>query len=456
MKIILSLVLTFLVSRGNCAEPAKFNPDHTAFLTLLSKFSTDTVGKFWPGFKLLADPMLVYFEEDGQSLLVGHPKPPAGFTAVPGVVTVHYSESFPRQVNGRFITQHPIGGVPTNVFVLPRAYNATEELAFMAHEVFHTYQHKSFKANRPRSCDAGAEPLALMFMENYLAAKMLLFPGDTGLIRDFLAIRDQKYSLAPDCVKEDFLEVSEGTAKYVEMLSLGVNSAGPAGAADSLSQIRDYAHSPDGVRHARAYHNGAALCFALEANVPRWQKEIENGRGQWEVLKDKFSVRRDLPALYKKYDFEGFMRRAQADVKTAELGREALQKEINSYGGYKVRLVSSRGEMSINYTASRTRKAGKYSLLELRTVLLADACQKLSAENIHLVDDGVSGLVFQIGPLPPSMKADNKLIPLDSDFSGKVLKAEIDGKNFSLSISCGATIRVKGREITVEVDKNAR
>lgn len=456
MKTILVILLALFLHPGNCAEPAKFNPDHGVFLARLSKFSDGSAVKLWPGFKLLAEPILVYFEEDGQSLLVGHPKPPAGFAAVPGAAPAHYSASFPMQLNGSFDTEHPIGGILTNVFILPRAYNTSKELAFMAHEVFHTYQHKKFRANRAQYCDAGAEPLALMFMENYIAAKMLLFPGDDELIREFLTIRRRKYELAPDCKNEDLLELTEGTARYVEMRSLGVNSAGPAGAGDSLRQIREYANAPDGVRHARAYNNGAALCFALESRFPGWQKEIESGRAQWEVLIDKLGGGKDLSALYKKYDFDGFLRRAQADVKTAELGREALLKEINSYGGYKVRLISSQGKMSMNYTASSTRKAGKYTLLELRTVLLADTCQNLSAKNIHLVDDGVSGLVFQIGTLPASIRADDKLISLDSDFSAKVLKAGINGKNFSLSISCGAKIKVKGREITVEVLKDAR
>lgn len=431
------------------------NPDHAAFAARVESLAKSINTDIWPGYELLADPLLLYFKEDGQSFLIGYPGPLGGFSAVPGAASVYFSTSFSAQINTHFETLHPVGGVPTNIFAVPVGYSVRKELSFIAHEVFHPYQKKNFKHSEFKYCEAGPEALALMYLESYIAAKMLLSPEDTGTARDFLAARRRKYEIAPECVKEDVLEMFEGTARYVEMRSLGAPGAAAA-ARESLETIRNSNHDPDGARHARGYSTGAAICAVLEKKYRGWQRELEKGRAPGELLEEKLGASRDLAGVYEKYGYEGFFRKAQTDTVAAERGRKELVQRINAYSGYRIRLVPSTGTISMPYTAASTSRAGKYALLEIMNISVSGACEKFKGRDLLLLSDGWPGLVFMPGGSAPDIMADGKSLNGLKDYSGRAAGLQLKGENFSLGINCATEIKIKDREITLEVAKNDR
>lgn len=433
------------------------DPKHTDFLAGLSSLEKESkADKLWPGYRLLSDPVLIYFEEDGQSVLVGHPKPPEGFSRIQAAgLNAYHSVSFPRQINTRFFTGYRVNGVPTNIFILPPAYSKAGQLAFIAHEVFHTYQNINFKLAAKR-CAAGEEALALMFIENYLAAKMALFPKDESLVGDFLAIRKQKYALAPDCKKEDSLELGEGTANYVELKSYGADLPQPGIASDSVVQILAYGFDPDGSRFARSYGIGAVHCFVLDRLYPGWYKEAEEGSAPWELLAKTIKhVPTDLPALCKKYDFKRFLAHARGYLKAAALEKEVLLKEIESYGGYKLRFRPATAKMPLSYTATNTRYVVGYTVSDLEVATSLDTCYKILAEKIRMVLTGKEA-VFHLGQSAPEIKTDSRVISGNREYSGRAKDFEITGKNFSLKVSCAAELSIKGREIFLEISKDVR
>ena len=66
------------------------------------------------------------------------------------------------------------------------------------------------------------------------------------------------------------------------------------------------------------------------------------------------------------------------------------------------------------------------------------------------------GIVFHLGQSAPEIKTGGRVIPGNRDYSGRAKDFEITGKNFSLKAACAAELRVKGREIFMEISKDAR
>lgn len=455
MKLLVVSFLILCLNSGNCTELVSPNPDHTAFVVRLESFAANKSEKIWPGYNPLSVPLLLYFEDDGQSFLIGHPNPPQGFSAVNGKLYVSFSSVFPRQINTTFETQRSFAGAATNMFAVPAGYNAQKEVSFISHEVFHNYQNKNFMPRDFKYCEAGPEALALMYIENYIAAKMLLFPGDSALSADFLAVRKRKYEVVPDCSKEDVLETHEGTARYVEMRAMGVPGASAA-AKESLDSIRNSGSDPDGARHARDYSTGAALCAALEKVYPGWRAEIEKGRAAWELLSEKLGTVPDLKTVYEKYGYQNFFLRAQANAAVAVREHEELLRSINSYSGFRLRLVPSTGTISMPYTAASTGRAGKYTLLRIENIALNGGCEKMTAHGIQMMTDGGRGLIFMTGNDAPDLRADGKRLSMVKNYSGRAAGLQLTGKNFSLEISCETEINIKNKEIILEVAKNGR
>jgi hypothetical protein len=260
-----AVTLFAVVHVGSPSRAAAQETDSYAVIAELDRMARRTL---WPGFDPRSYPVAIF---DGrETLLFRHPRPPAGFEAVPGRSDV-------RRFAGRHVavtsnSSAEIGGVMTATVMPPRTANIStaQRAAVVAHEAFHVFQranHPGWQANEvtlflypvsdPRA-------LALRRQEGAALRHAVGATAPTEMrcwARTALDLRAERYALlsADDIAYERKNELNEGLAEYVEYAAL-----------DDVPLLPEAEFPPDEVR-ARSYATGAALAHLLDRTGVEWK-----------------------------------------------------------------------------------------------------------------------------------------------------------------------------------------
>lgn len=239
--------------------------------------AVDAARRAWPGYDVLARPLLVSFA-DGSALLVEHPAPPPEF----------------RRVVYRGMTAYVADRGPTLLFGISLAYEysgvrvaavredpprpADDLILYVVHEAFHRHQNGfDFTPDfRNYSVDDG-EDVALATLENRALAAWLEGGGPAALL-DFAALRRRRRTLFPASADEISEENLEGTAEYVGTAAKEAVEGAEAAREALLAALRPPVAAKDMIKW-RLYGAGAVLGRVLESRAPgAWQAMVEEGR----------------------------------------------------------------------------------------------------------------------------------------------------------------------------------
>jgi hypothetical protein len=327
--------------------------------------------RIWPGWDNYRSTPFLLVYENGLRVLIGHPKPPAGFVLVPDV-TVEAKTVYAdfTHVSPQPITGIQRGGGGANLFgvgpdgkpvevvemrfhppVSANEYGvgerAEQQMLAYIHELFHCFQRARlerkvygnlrYNLDTPYAVYSEIEGLAL---ERALSAG-----GDAALatqyLGDFVAARKKKRAESMSELQanqERWEEFNEGGATYAELRTLELLQAGGfepklkgdveySGFRDAAALIKVYAESmhraiSDSKRaNARFYYYGAYQALLLERLFPGWQKEVEFFDQQ---------IERRIPAsamarLESEYKIAGITKRYSAEFEARDSAYRAIR-----------------------------------------------------------------------------------------------------------------------------------
>jgi len=233
----------------------------------------------WPGYSVFGQPILLY-EAGIRSFLLAHPNPPAGYNAVLSSPQTVFEKQGPlSDLNFSFQFHRMVNKVDTFAYRYQPGDKPERDVRTIVHERFHVYQEKGFAAltyNR-RDSEPDAEDLALAALEQKTLKSALQAgepAGTSRFVRQFLAVRAERYARQPDCRdQETDEERSEGMAEYLEynLMDRPEVAAMPGGVIPMLTRDLDRFPTIDAMGKFRYYATGAAQGLLLD----------RGGRGDW-------------------------------------------------------------------------------------------------------------------------------------------------------------------------------
>jgi hypothetical protein len=251
--------------------------------------------QWWPGFWPEGQPFLLY-EPGGGCVFYSPDLVPVGFEPAameqPGFWRGQcQGPAF--QAPMQFLQE--VAGVRTNAFRVDGRRSAIEQ--FVVHEAFHAFQFCAFERRTQGSLHDYDFPLDPELVRSKLREALLLFEAvaqtsdaaRADLVRLVLASRAQRLSAMPEAARsiEDAYMRSEGTAEFIEYLSMGLapgvetakRLAGEAMRADIPSLSWEW------LLRWQSYRTGAASAFLLEAmGVPEWRQRVMRGDAFYDLL----------------------------------------------------------------------------------------------------------------------------------------------------------------------------
>lgn len=342
-----------------------FSREQANYVKLLYKIadsSSDRTNSVWPGYSVYFEPLLIQFPGVG-ALLINQPVPPEGFAqAVSVAPELRPAAALPLF----FISESSVTArYPASNYTAAYKFNGKETIFFrygpdsediLIHEAFHKYQHKYFKVDRTGDLwfdDFSAETIAGMYLEQLFLAKAFLFDGDLSEnVKYFIALRASREANTgkKEIDWENYQEMIEGTAKYVEtmarLMKAGENVSDPSEqvklAARLLEPLNRFS-----LAKGRYYHTGLAQGIILDKTGGDWKKEVESGKYLFDILKTRFPMTAAERAGKAKHIFRGSLyagylksaRSIKTDVlrsKASDLrgfrGKDADRFIINNYG----------------------------------------------------------------------------------------------------------------------------
>ncbi|GEM_PF-5725704 len=257
---------------------------------LAVQLSDDLGEKIWPGFHVAEVPILLFRPGKRSFLLMAppHAVPPNAkpFSAAGIHIPAYALPSSQIHTSPRtpFSQDFPLGQLKA---FLVRHDDASQPEAFfrlLVHERFHHLQHTQFaKRTYPEQCRYPYENTshaALVRAEDILSSKILTLANDDGdsfetLFIEYLALRKQRLDSPDGAVAgelEDWEEVMEGTARYVEESYAA--AAGWSSEEEATRTILNYLASfdPRSLQKWKYYRTGLALAMALDKlNLNQWK-----------------------------------------------------------------------------------------------------------------------------------------------------------------------------------------
>lgn len=213
---------------------------------ILAAFEKLAAQPLWPGFTPAATPLAL--SDGAHATFYKHPHPPADFAV-------------------RANTSEEINGVDTATLLIDPALPAAKQAAVLIHETFHVYQgkaHPGWSANEAELFTypvENAEAQALSLLEQVALTRALEKNSACWAARA-KELRTRRFALlpAPSVTYERLTELKEGTALYVEQLSLGNRAPDLPAAGFPPEQVR-----------RRAYSTGRAWALLLDGLAPDWK-----------------------------------------------------------------------------------------------------------------------------------------------------------------------------------------
>ena len=317
------------------AVPAReLDPQAARLLEAAASLQKDPV---WPGFKILAQPILLY--KVGEStLLIGHPSPPAGYKAVSSSRVTVFEKPGAFDLDGPFDYHRALNGSDTFAYRVDPGQDALETARIVTHERFHVYQEKAFGPYRhgEPSLSVNAKTIALAALEQRALSKALLADTAEDLrsyARTFVAIRESRYAEDADCLRvvEESEERLEGMARYVDSRTMQ-RLATPAHLWTFRNLTERLEMLPDQERLLkwRLYETGAGQGFLLDAGplAARWKTKVAAGTPVFEMMRQAYPLEeadraRLLGEAQAALGYAGLLRAAETKVRETAAAREA-------------------------------------------------------------------------------------------------------------------------------------
>lgn len=290
---------------------------------IASFFASADAGSIWPGYRPAAEPLLLYLPDAWALMLHGEEQP--GFGPPPDrwpalAVPAGFRTGRVDDLVGQLVFDLDLEGVKTAAIPLfavsPGGRYALPviDFAFVVHEAFHQYQNGHFAQTDTDPEEAypilDAENNALAALEMLLLMDAVRAERDgreeelRHLAAMFVAVRRARWERADPVLRtiEQQKELVEGTAKYVEVRSIGAfarlcRDADPAEGgpplrdlfapleeheyllADFEDRLRDRSLTPEDVPRNRIYPVGCAQYLLLDHLGSDWQARAESGEG---------------------------------------------------------------------------------------------------------------------------------------------------------------------------------
>jgi hypothetical protein len=477
----------------------------------LFESSTDRI---WPGYDLSRRPFLVYIP-GSWALLVNPPEGAREFGPLPagwpplGIKAGFFDRQY-RDLVGQLAFDFDVDGTKVVAIGLiegqfPGPDSGLPALfGFIVHEAFHQYQSEAFgeipweREERYPILDAGNSALAALEMKvlNDAVGASLAGrrPEAEGLIREFIAVRSQRWEKAPAFVAryEQGQEVREGTAAYVEKMSLALArelefKSALEGPTRSLPRVlepltpaelfrRDFegrttegAVSPQDMIRNRIYPVGSALGFLTDLWGSDWKKELAGHTETFTFhgwLRDKLGLKaEDLPTLLRKaendYDYPAILRSASQLIAGY---RSGFEKDLAAFEGQ----PGTRVEVRLRYRSiSRSRSSqgrswvvddgGQTLMTRARVYSLKTGGFLLKVKESPLLEgndwDARDKRIALFTPEPPIVVLDGARRALGaSPDSLPFSRIELTASNLELKAELPGILRVENGRLSIEFE----
>ena len=363
----------------------------------------------WPGYSLARQPFVLYVPDRWLMLFNAAPgregfgAPPDGWPDLDGAYSFR-DGGYPGLV-GQLAFDVPIGDTLVVAVGLPKELPAGVEnleleiFSYVVHEAFHQYQHAAFE--RTTWCREEIYPIsdeensALAWLEMRILEEALgaVVAGDDELCRrraeQFAGVRSLRWRKADSFVPgfERGKELTEGTAKYVELVCLArlgrldyvsnvpswkapLHESVPDASVPSLiiKELRERRGErclePQDVPRNRIYAVGSAQCFLLDHLGVEWRSSAEAGGDEFtyaELIREALGSEHErLGAAARQamdeYGYEEALAAAARARKTYERGYAAAREAFESQKGVRVEIVTP----NTNVSRSRSTRERKW------------------------------------------------------------------------------------------------
>jgi hypothetical protein len=465
----------------------------------------------WPGYDASARPLLLYVP-DRWALLLNAPTVPEGFTPYPadwpplGAPAALHRGTL-GDLSGQLEFDFEVAGVRVAAvpFLPSMLASPVQAFAFVVHEAFHQYQRERFggvesgSEERYPMLDTVNTALTVVEMRLLADAVAAVARGDRAAVlgdaRAFIAIRAERWRRGGTLVAfEREKELTEGTAKYVEVRSVGVMSESCArdraqGAADAFcaafdgvtttsylledfaGRLREGVLAPEDMPRNRIYPEGAALGMLLDFLGVEWKPVAERRSAAFEyakLLEGPLGVPpAQLAALADStrahYGFTRIAAAAATLVAQYRRDFEAALAAFEAQPGVAVSVVVP----VIGLSRSRSSSARRYTMEEGRLVLgryIVYALRQVRgpALSLRVRDGGVlesddSGAATRtarfVVPALGAVELDGRPLPERRDGDYRFERATLTGVSFDFISERPGVLTIRGREVRVVVSR---
>jgi hypothetical protein len=251
--------------------------------------------QWWPGFWPEGQSFLLY-QPDGECVFYSPDLAPVGLEPV----AIEQPGFWRGQCEGAAFEvpmqlDRELAGVRTNAFRIDGGHPMIEQ--FVVHEAFHGFQFCAFEQRTGNSPLGYDFPLDPGLVRSKLRETLLLFEAvaqtsDAArayLVRLVLASRARRLSAMPEAARssEDAYMRSEGTAKFIEYLSMGLAPGAETAKRLAAEAMRTNISSLswEWLLRWQSYQTGAASALLLEAmGVPEWRQRVMRGEAFYDLL----------------------------------------------------------------------------------------------------------------------------------------------------------------------------
>ncbi|HCC70183.1 MAG TPA: hypothetical protein DEQ09_03410 [Bacteroidales bacterium] len=474
--------------------------------------------EIWPGYDLSVNPYIVYLPDEFV-LYVNANKPPEGFEPYPSNwpdlgTTVYIYYGVYKDLIGQFSFDYQIDTITTFAMGLPKNLLFSFDnpsyilLSSTIHEGFHQYQHSHFGeipwAREEKYPILNVENTALASLEMQILEDALKAMFDKNspkmevLLKQFAAVRDYRWKLSDSYIRkyEQGQEINEGTARYVEMKSVGcflkldynkINnnlltdiekdhadiSIKKLLIEDMESRLTGIAVAPEDMLRNRIYPVGAFLGFMLDALQIDWKTKFQSAESEvsfHDMLIEHFPVdtthlENYLISAKKTYHYQNIYSAAKNLIVEYSAGYEKALEEFNNQPGKRVELILSNNGIQRNRSSKSKKwivKNGRITLcLNYNLYILKSFMNNNLHFEIHdkaLFDENdwetnMKKVVFFSDNIF-SIIIDNKSIELTQDVEQEFKAIKIEGNDFNFEAKIkGKVLLNKNNEIIINLEQ---
>jgi hypothetical protein len=463
----------------------------------------------WPGYDASTRPLLLYVP-DRWALLLNAPSVPEGFEPYPsdwphlGAPAALHRGAL-GELSGQLAFDYDVGGarVAAIPFLSTVLTSPVRAFAFVTHEAFHQYQRERFgevesgSEERYPMLDTTNTALTVVEMRLLADAVRAADRGDRADVlrfaRAFTAIRAERWRRGGALVAfEREKELTEGTAKYVEVRSVGLMSVlcdreRARGAADAFcgafdgvtatryllddfaARLRDSALAPEDMPRNRIYPEGAALGVLLDFLGVAWKPLAEResatfeypkllegplggGPGRFTALADRAKERYGYVRI--RTAAAGLVRRYRSDYEEALAAFEGQPGVAVSVVVPVSGLSRSRSSSARRYTMEEGRQVlGRYIVYALRQVRGPGLSLRVRDSGVLETEDstGATRTVRFFSPAPPSVELDGRPLTGPGDGEHAFRSVVLSGASFEFRAAQPGVLTIRGREVRVVV-----